>query len=625
MAQFLSQDKIAEIQQASEIFTVISEHVALTQRGKNFVGLCPFHHEKTPSFIVNPAKQFYKCFGCGEAGTVFTFLMKLKGMRFTDTVRFLANRANIIIPQRYEEEKTEDEKTFLYDINSYFANFYHKNLLSLDNGHHTKRYILERGINRDSIDKFMIGYSPPSWDSLLREGDAQNFDIQTIEKVGLIIQRKNNSGFYDRFRNRLMFPIFNEFGDVAGFGARALEDSEAKYINSPESDIFSKKRILYGLNLAKNSIIKHQEAIIMEGYTDVIMAHQHGIDWSVGVMGTSLTSEHVKLLKRYCKEVILVLDGDSAGLKSADRCADLIIEEGLDLKLVCLPDRLDPCDFIVSKGKDHFIKQIEKADSFFDFKLKVAELSGNLSTISDRAEVFGKIVSTAIKIPDILKRNLQIKEIAERLKIGELELRRYVSRYSMKKTRLGRDNNILDNERLDIDAQKQIKKDNSQVLRSKQGASFHVETEIVRLMLFNNKLIPIVRSNICLKRFLDNRLQSVVNNIFDIYDKKGHISEGDLFSKVAEPEVHEILAEIISRNVQYTNDKEILEECIHFINRRTDIEEIKKTRERAISIANELKNNNKYPGYEEELNILLDKFHTSNKHIHVKRCMARGN
>lgn len=624
MAQFFSQDKIAEIQQASEISRVISEHITLTQRGRNFVGLCPFHHEKTPSFTVNPEKQFYKCFGCGEAGTVFTFLMKLKGMRFGETVRFLADRANITIPQICEEEKDEKGKSPLYNINSYFANFYHKNLLSLDEGHHIKKYILERGINRDSIEKFKIGYSPSSWDSLLREGDIQNFDIQTMEKAGLIIQKRNSSGFYDRFRNRLMFPIFNEFGDVTGFGARALGDSEAKYINSPESDIFSKRHILYGMNLAKNSIIKRQEAIIMEGYTDVIMAHQHGIDWSVGVMGTSLTSEHVKLLKRYCKGVILVLDGDSAGLKSADRCLDLIIEDGLDLKLVHLPEGLDPCDFITSKGKDSFIEQIEEADSFFDFKLKVAELSGNLSTLSDRAEVFDKIVSTAIKIPDILKRNLQIKEIAERLKIGELELRRHISKYSIKKTRSVRDDNILDNERLDVDSREQIKKDNSQGLRSKQGASFHVETEIVRLMLFNNKLIPIVRSNISLERFLDNRLRSVVNNIFDIYDKKGHISEGELFSKVAEPEIHEMVAEIISRRLRYTNEEELLEECIHFINRRTDIEEIKKTRERTISVANELKNNNKYPEYEKELNILLDKFHKSNKRIRAKRFMVGG-
>lgn len=603
MSQFLPQEKIAEIHQASGIINIISEYVTLKNVGKNYVGLCPFHNEKTPSFTVNPEKKYYKCFGCGEAGTVFTFLMKLNGAKFIDIAKLLAEKANIDLPDGLNGRETKDENKVLYTINNHFTNYYNKVLMTNDSAKHVRKYLSDRSFNESTVKKFSIGYSFPSWDSSLREGAARMFKVDELEKTGIVLQKRKGSGHYDRFRGRLMFPIFSETGNVVGFGARTLDDSQVKYINSPESKIFNKRRILYGLNFAKDKIVKRNEAIVMEGYTDVVMAYQCGIDWAIGVMGTSLTYEHVKLLSRYCKRVVLVLDADEAGINSAEKSANLFIENGFDVIIVQLPEGCDPCEFFVSKGKEAFLHQLENGNNFFDFKLDIAKLRGELKTVSGKAKVFNEIIATAMKIPDILKQEVQIKEIAEKIKIDESRVRMQLK-------------NLKDKTKK-ADFSKMEKRDRHDRTclsdSRKLNASDLMEMNLIGLMISDNKFIPLVKCDIGLENFLNESLQCIVKATFDIFDNTGSVSSDELFS-VLDTSTHQTLVDIMSAEQLFNSSANVFEGCKQYLNRRLSKFAIKKTKNQTMNFGNE-KDSKVKSEEKEDLNELLDRFHKENKRL----------
>ena len=603
MSQFLPQEKIAEIHQASDIINIISEYVTLKNVGKNYIGLCPFHNEKTPSFTVNPEKKYYKCFGCGEGGTIFTFLMKLNGAKFIDTAKLLAEKANIDLPNGLNNREAKDENGVLHTINNHFANYYNKVLMTNDSAKHVRKYLSDRCFNESAIKKFSIGYSFPLWDSSLREGTARMFKVDELAKAGIVLQKRKGSGCYDRFRGRLMFPIFSETGNVVGFGARTLDDSQAKYINSPESRIFNKRRILYGLNFAKDKIVKRNEAIIMEGYTDVIMAYQCGIDWAIGVMGTSLTGEHVKLISRYCRRVVLVLDADKAGINSAVKSANLFIENGFDVIIVQLPEERDPCEFLISNGKEAFLHQLENGNNFFDFKLDIAKASGELKTVSGKAKVFNEIIATAMKIPDILKQEVQIKEIAERIKIDESIVRMQLKNLK-EKIKTTDFHKTEKHESYDRASLSDLQKSN---------ASDIMEMNLIGLMISDNKFIPLVRNDIGLDNFLNESLQCIVKAVFDIFDNTGGVTSADLFSALDNSK-HQTLVDIMSAEQLYKSSTNIFEGCKQYLNRRLSKFVIKKTKNQTMDFANEgdgeVKEDEK-----ENLNALLDRFHKENKRL----------
>ena len=309
MTSFIPPEKISEIQRSLNIIDIVSDYIALKQTGRNFLGLCPFHHEKTPSFTVNVEKQIYKCFGCGEGGTVFNFLMKQEALTFPEAVKTLAEKANIRIDTFNTKEKSQGTST-LYEVNEKTTCFFTDMLLKTKDGKRSRDYVSSRLINDDSIRKFRLGYAPNRWDSIVNKAREWGINTQILEKAGLVIS-KQDKACYDRFRNRLMFPIFDSQNRPVGFGARALDESLPKYLNSPETPVFNKSKTLYGINLAKESMNRNRKVLLMEGYTDVIMAHQHGIDWSVAALGTALTREHVRFLRRYCDKAILVFDADT--------------------------------------------------------------------------------------------------------------------------------------------------------------------------------------------------------------------------------------------------------------------------------------------------------------------------
>ena len=325
-------ETLAAIRASLDIVEVVGAYVPLKQRGSNYFGLCPFHQEKTPSFSVNPKLGIFKCFGCGAGGDVFAFIQQIEGVSFVEAVRLLAERAGIPLPQ--SEEAGEDEREPLFQALRFAARFYFTQLTHETSGKLARAYLKSRGVRPATAQRFGLGYAPKAWDALATAAVASGFRLGVFEQAGLVLPRRERGGFYDRFRHRLMFPIFSHVGKVVGFAGRLLEPDpeQPKYINSPETPVYQKGRVLYGLYQARHAIRKLEEAILVEGYTDVIALHQAGIEHTVATSGTALTLEQVRLLARYAKRILLLYDADPAGEQAALRSIDLCLAQGLPVK-----------------------------------------------------------------------------------------------------------------------------------------------------------------------------------------------------------------------------------------------------------------------------------------------------
>ncbi len=418
--------KIEEVRRASDIVDVISGYVRLKKRGKNFLGLCPFHTEKTPSFNVSPDRQIYHCFGCGVGGNVFTFVMEYEKVSFVEAVRTLAERAGIALPQdRGDEADQQPETETLYTICRAAARMFYDNMMNTVEGQLAREYFRHRGFSDETIRTFGLGYSLSGWENMLKLAEREKFPLDLLEKAGLIIKREDGSGYYDRFRGRAMFPIFSVTGRVVGFGARKLREDDpvqGKYINSPETPIYVKSRSLYGLHQAKNALREKEFALLVEGYADLISVYQAGIKNVVASSGTALTEEQINLISRYAKKIVLVYDADSAGSKAALRGMDLIMEQGLDVRIVQLPEGEDPDSFVKKYGGAAFEELVKGAVSFIDFKANMLRAEGKFDTPEGRAEAVRSLVESVAKVKDELKRSFYIKLLAERYGIYESTL-----------------------------------------------------------------------------------------------------------------------------------------------------------------------------------------------------------
>ncbi|MHC4267560.1 MAG: DNA primase [Planctomycetota bacterium] len=601
MAAFIPPEKISEIQSSLNIVDIVSDYVTLKRTGKNFLGLCPFHHEKTPSFTVNEQKQIYKCFGCGEGGTVFNFLMKQDALTFPEAVNVLAEKANIKINVFNQKENRQGINN-LYKVNEKATCFFSNMLLKTQDGKGSRNYVSGRFINDDSIGKFRLGYSPNSWNSIINKSKEWDADTQVLEKAGLVLRKQEK--YYDRFRNRLMFPIFDFQNRPVGFGARALDNSLPKYLNSPETPVFSKSKTLYGINLAKESMIKNRKVLLMEGYTDVIIAHQNGIDWSIAVLGTALTREHIKLLRRYCDKAILVFDSDTAGQKSSERNLDIFIEEDFDVNIVLLPNDYDPYDFIIKKGKQRFLEQVDKAYDFFGFKIKQSEAKWDMSSVSGRSSAIDNILSTVIKIPDIIKRDLTIKRVAEEMSIDEQLLRNHLTRFKTLKKEHADRNKFHD----------QIAGNS----KKPSSADHQAEMTIMALMINRNDLIKKVMSDIGINNFRDNEIRNIVERISEIYSKKGKVILSDVFPMLDSTEMSKGMVDTITKQESMEKNlmvgqadagEKMLNECIQYIRKRNNRKSLEQARKKMLHL-------NKSKGNEQEVDQLLAGFHKKSMTFH---------
>lgn len=392
---------IYRVQQANDITEVISEHVKLERKGKEFVGLCPFHDDHKPSMFVNPVKGIFKCFACGAGGDVIKFVQMRENLSFPQALERLANRAGIKIEKKHGFSKKQNTQAsdmdpkVLADINLWAAKFFRANLEDQAKGKSARDYLASRSISPDSIKKWGLGLAVESWDELLNAAKQKGFSEDNLLKAGLIVSRDNSPGCYDKFRNRLMFPIIDATNRVIGFGGRTLGDDPAKYMNSPATVLFDKSNSIYGLNYARHEIVQTSTAIVVEGYTDVIMAHQNNCSNVIATLGTSLTAGHVKLLRRFAKTIVLIFDSDVAGSAAADRGLDLCLSQKADIKLASVPEGKDPCDFILENGEEAFKEVVSKAVDVMEYKWsRLKESLDSSDTITDSKSAVQQFIET---------------------------------------------------------------------------------------------------------------------------------------------------------------------------------------------------------------------------------------
>jgi len=495
----ISKYTIAQVQQTADIYDVVNDYTPLKKRGQNFTACCPFHNEKTPSFYVSPAKGIYKCFGCGASGDSIKFVMETDKMSYVEAIRYLANKYNIPIEEDVTQVVNVQEQTFresmLIALNYAKKHFSH-NLLETSEGKGIGlSYFKERGFNDKTIQVFELGYSMDSWDALTKQALSEQFNLEVLEKAGLTVVKPEEKKQFDRFRARVMFPIHNVAGKVIAFGARILktDKNQPKYLNSPESEVYIKNQVLYGIFQSKNAIRQLDSCFLVEGYTDVVSLHQNGVNNVVASSGTSLTEGQIKLISRYTENITVLYDGDPAGIKASIRGIDLILEQGLNVKVVLFPDKDDPDSYVRKVGEEAFKAYIaNNAVDFITFKTRLFLDEAQNDPVK-RADTIKEVINSIVKIPDSIKASVFLKQCSNLLEISEDIL---VNEYNKLKLKLNKQQrevatpteladeatlvDILNNEQL-TSAQPESQTVDSLLLR---------EREVIRLLLsFPNSVL----------------------------------------------------------------------------------------------------------------------------------------
>ncbi len=484
----ISKESINQLLDLAHVEDVVGEFVTLKRRGSNMIGLCPFHNEKTPSFIVSPSKGIYKCFGCGQSGNSVGFVMEHEQLSYPDALRYLANKYNFTLEetkQTDEEKQMLDERESLYAITNYALEYYQDQLLNTAKGKSIGlSYFKERGFSDQTISKFGLGYAPEGFHNLLNEATSKQFDVELLKKSGLIAEKNGNQ--FDFFRDRVLFPIHNHAGKVVAFAGRTLKSDKKtpKYINSAESDIYHKSKVLYGLNFAKQEIRRKDNCLLVEGYTDVISLAQAGVNHVVATSGTSLTVDQVKLLQRYTNNFTLLFDGDAAGVKAALRGVDLILPEGVHVQVVLLPEHHDPDSLIKELGHDQFEQFIQSnSKDFILFKLNHI-LEGKNQDPVKRAEAAKSVISSIALIPDAITRSFYIRECAQELSVDEqlliFEVNKLRREEHKRKKRLSNQEKKQLNEQEENQLIQPLQNDHEKLVLDK---TYFVEKEILRVLL----------------------------------------------------------------------------------------------------------------------------------------------
>ncbi len=431
-----SQDAKEQVRQATDIVDLVGSYLQLRRQGRGYVGLCPWHDDSRPSMQVNPERQSFKCWVCDIGGDAFSFVMKIDGLEFREALELLADRAGISLAPTQQGPKAEpgspgDKKT-LYAALAWAEQLYHRCLLESKEGDVARRYLAERGVSQEAITRFKIGFAPTGWDWLLKQAPSANFSPAVLDRVNLITARKSNEGWYDQFRGRLMFPIRDVRSRPVAFGGRVLPEiaateerddyKPAKYVNSSETPVYSKSHTLYALDLARDAIQKRQEIVVMEGYTDVIASHQAGVENVVAACGTAMGEGHLKLIRRFTDRLVLVLDGDEAGRRRASELLELFIASPIDLRILTLPNGLDPCDFIASHGSDKFDELLAAAPDALEHKLQTVTNGMVLSADNTHAasQAIEQMLSTLAKTQPALGEASSAVMLREQSVLGRL-------------------------------------------------------------------------------------------------------------------------------------------------------------------------------------------------------------
>jgi DNA primase len=547
---FFSEEKVSEIRERASILAVVSDFVTLKKTGRNYKGLCPFHSEKTPSFMVNEEKQIFHCFGCGEGGDVFTFLMKTGHFSFPQAVEELAKRYGVKLPSKElspAQKRELTKKDLLFQINQAASEYYHDLLTCQKEGEVARRYLSERGIRAEIIEEHRLGYSLDRWDGLVQHLQGKRFQMELARELGLIFPKKKE-GWYDAFRGRIIFPIFDLYQRVVGFGGRVIKEGEPKYLNSPESAIYHKGEVLYGLHAAKRSVPVKDQVLIAEGYFDLLTLHQYGFQQSVATLGTALTPDHIRTLKRYTHNLVTVFDGDSAGVQATLRCLPLLLEEEVWGETVILPRGEDPDGFLRKGNREAFDKMIEKRVPLIDFFLEGRMKSRNMRSIEEKVKVAKEALGLIRRIPEGIRRDFYLKVLAEKLDLQEAALR----------------------EMLGPSPKEPRKETEKPQPRDPEEPFSRSEEMVVSLLIHHPEFIPAVFEEGILEDFESPRLKRLAEDLGDLFQKKGRIELPGALETLGE-DLRERLAEFIFHGDEFRGEgpegdpKKILRDCFRKI------------------------------------------------------------
>lgn len=542
---YFSDETIETVRAASDVIDIVGDYLRLKKRGSNYFGLCPFHSENTPSFSVNPEMGIFKCFGCGAGGDVFQFVMRVEGMSFPEAVRTLAEKAGVELPDEGETDGERiGETEAVYSALRFAARFYYHELTQTEAGKDALTYLRDRGFSQETITKFGLGYAPDGWDALLKAAEAQHVSTEVLEEAGLVIQRKGKSGYYDRFRGRLLFPILSHVGKVLGFGGRILDASsdQPKYINSPETRVYNKSRVLYGLYQAKHAIRKQEEVLLVEGYTDVISLHQAGIRHAVASSGTSLTRDQVRLLSRYARRIVLVFDADAAGTGAAKRGIDIVLPEGLSVYIVELPAGEDP-DSFARKGDASLLQYLEAHRSdFVTFLHAVAGRGGALDTPEGEAENMHAILAAIARMPDPLMQETYLRRASGVLGVPDARLHQVLDGLVQadRSERSNRTAHTAPPQRRPQDAAAASRRDR----RPAEPTTLPEERTLIRLMLeHGSSMVEFILGNTSLDEYTPGAVRKTVEHFLTQYES-GAVDRRPFLEGRYGTDVQELVAEV---------------------------------------------------------------------------------
>ncbi|WP_093335296.1 DNA primase [Salibacterium halotolerans] len=422
MAGLIPEETITEVQQSLDIVDVVSEHLQLKKQGKHYLGLCPFHGEKTPSFSVSPDKQLYHCFGCGAGGNAITFVMEVEGISFVEAVKNLADKSGIAVPEMDSVSSgagKNDELPSQNEGHELAARFYHHVLMNTEQGKQAYDYLEARGVTAELMERFQLGFSPDQPEVLKGLLDKRGFDFDQMNEQGLLYRTESTGELRDRFRNRIMFPIRDLRGRTVGFGGRTLGGAEPKYLNSPDSPLFHKNELLYGFDVARKAVRRENAAVLFEGYADVIAAHKAGVDNGMASLGTSLTDRQAQIIRRNTERIIICYDGDNAGQDAAWRAGEVLEKQGLNVEAAMLPAQTDPDDYIQMYGPDRFQKEIiEMALPFMSFKMQALKKDKNLQDEGDKLRYIEEVLKEMTALSRAVERDFYLRQVADEFSLS---------------------------------------------------------------------------------------------------------------------------------------------------------------------------------------------------------------
>ncbi len=540
MPALFPENIIDQIRDKCNIAEVIAQYIPLKQVGSNFKAVCPFHPEKTPSFIVSPAKGIFHCFGCGAGGNVFNFIMKHEGLDFPDVVRLLAKKTGVSLPRASEFKPEAKPSQDLFKINELACAWYEE-ILKKPQGRQALEYLKKRGFQSAVVLKFRLGFAP-SGNGLLNFMRSKGIKEEVLIQAGLITSK--DSRVYESYRQRLIFPIFDARSRILGFGARVLDDSLPKYINSPQTPIYNKGSHLYGLNFSKEEIRKQDFCIIVEGYVDLLSAYQAGFTNIVASLGTALTNHQIRLLKRYSNNVVMIFDADQAGQLASLRNLDLLIEEDVSVKIVRLPEGEDPDSFLCKFGREKFAEMLQNAHELFDYKLELLARSHDLSTVEGKVGIAKHMLPTIDRVHNAIRRSGYIKKLAQEFSKGEKSLGEEWILTELKKVKKTLDYN----------------KDSFESV--KYTVSSSAEEMVLKIALKDKHRVEQIKNSLALEDFQDLRIREIMRLIYRFYSPDNEIDVSKIISCLDDNSCVHIISRVSASLEQFVDVERSLSDCV---------------------------------------------------------------